>query len=143
MTGTRIRASLFVAVADVFLGASGIILALIVLSSAAEDPRALRQADAHVICVGTKDAEWNLSSMRKDGSLSAPVEIEAFIADVTGNQLLNRIALQIGPTQMRCFEEVAKQARQHNRGLLERGAVSGSLTVGFFPGKAELIENGE
>lgn len=124
---TALRTVLFLSVADIFMGAAGLILALIVLASDATEPRALRLADMTAQCEAAGD-EWSI--IAEDGQIRSSIN---FVTWATQEGLIVRVGLYVKPEQMSCYATLAQDARDHNQALTERGSVSANLSIVWLP----------
>lgn len=128
-TSGRLRAALFLSIADVFLGASGLILALVVLSSPAQDPLIDRRVDLELSCVAVETGGWAVrdSAGRVHG-------VDDWIANATKVGLLHRVGLRVGPDQMGCFDKFNRATLRHNRTQTERAEAGvASLSLVWLP----------
>lgn len=124
----RLRAAIFMGFADVFIGAAGLVLALIVLSSSTEEPRANRLADVTATCSGN-DPAWTIHLEQ-----SPPLSIDAWIALVgQAPELLVRVGVFVAPDQMRCFQRLDRAVRLHNRSLADRDTIAAAIALIWLP----------
>lgn len=128
-----LRAALFLSLADVFIGASGLILALIVLASASDDPRVERVPDLVLTCGGSAQDGWTLTA---EGSATEPVDA-ALDRLATQEAFLLRVGVRTTPETLWCFDKVADAVRDRNRALSNRGEIGTALAVIWLPQREE------
>lgn len=132
-TGAKLRAALFLSLADVFIGASGLILALIVLASESDARRVERVPDLILTCGGTAQGGWTLTA--EDG---APETVDTVLDRLTTqNAFLLRVGVLTTPETLWCFDEVADEVRDRNRALSNRGEIGTVLAVTWLPQREE------
>jgi len=128
-TTTRLRYGFYLSIADLFIGASGMLLCLIILASEIDDQRVPRFVDIVVTCERIAQ-QW---AVRDPELGTPPLPISQWINSASKDALLLRVGLLVERNEMDCYREFDRAARRHNRGLAERGTAAASMAIVFMP----------
>lgn len=126
---SRQRTAFLMTMADLFLGASAILIILIVLARPSDEKRVPRFVDIELSCIGVSDDGWLLTMEQGDNSWTMP---EWFEQQANGALLL-RVGLWIRRSEIGCYRAFKNKAKQHNAQLMRRGAVGASVMPILLP----------
>ena len=127
----RLRTAYLLSVADVFFGALGVLVVLIVLSANRDEARILEQVDMHATCTGSNAADLMLTP---EGGKSVPMsEVLEWLPE---DRFLVRYAIRPDGEDLACYLLARAAAEAHNRTLEARGAVQAVLAVEYWTRKA-------
>ncbi|MEC9434743.1 MAG: hypothetical protein VYD87_17705 [Pseudomonadota bacterium] len=141
----RIGAAMMMGVGDLFVGASGVLICLIVLASETPEDRTLRQVDMEVACAGDAEAGWRLSPVPETGGAgqgdatgeaTSGATPEDWVDRRREAMLLLRVGVRVGRGQLDCYRDLSAAVRAHNLRLSmrEEGGVSRpALALAFLP----------
>lgn len=127
MSTAKLRHVLYLSIADVFIGASGVFLVLVVLATNVEDPPVPRFVDVEIRCEGTPD-NWQIASDN-----GPAVAMKTWFETFEGTSLLTRAGLYTARDQLPCFRAFSRMAREHNIALTSRDADGVSIAPVFLP----------
>lgn len=135
MSTARLRNVLYLSIADVFIGASGVFLVLVVLATNVDDPPVPRFVDVEIRCEGTAN-NWQIAAAAD----APPVDMETWFETFEGTTLLARVGLYTARDQLPCFRAFSNMARAHNIALTSRDADGVSVAPVFLPLLPEATE---
>lgn len=126
----RLRAALYLCIADLFIGASGVIIVLVVLSTRTDVARYPRNVDVIVGCAsGSNGSRVIADRTGPDQSQS----VEDWVRSVEPHGLIARVGVLTPPDALGCYADVEMAVLAHNRRLTTRSGEGGVIAVVFLP----------
>lgn len=126
---TRQRTAFVLSIADVFFGAIGVLVILIVLSSSRSDERILEAFDLRATCQGSTEADLVVTP--EDGT--DEMNAAQWVASLPDDRFMVRAAIRPLGNDMACYLAARKLAASHNATLEQRGATQAILSVEYWP----------
>ena len=123
----RLRTAYLLSIADVFFGALGVLVVLIVLSANRDEVRILEPVDIRATCKGSDAAGLVLIPVGGE-AIAMPMVLERLPED----RFLVRYAIRPEGEDLTCYLLARAAAEAHNRALEVRGAVQSVLAVEYW-----------
>jgi len=117
-------------VADVFFGAIGVLIIIIVLSSKQTEDRVVEAFDRLALCSGTSAASLRL----RDPASEDAVAIADWLAALPTDRFMLRLGIRPENQDLTCVGLTQQAAFAHNQKLEQRGATQAVLSVLFWRG---------
>ena len=127
----RLRTAYLLSVADVFFGALGVLVVLIVLSANRDEARILEPIDMRAACTGSSAADLVLIP---EGGEALPMR--EVLERLPEDRFLVRYAIRPEGEDLACYLLARAAAQAHNRALEARGTVQAVLAVEYWSGAA-------
>jgi hypothetical protein len=127
---TRLRGAFLTSIADLFLGASSILLMLVVLAGSAAENEIARFVDRQLWCQRAEGAGW-LLTVGKGGPVWT---LQEWFEKETHGALLIRVGLWVARNEVDCYRQFELASRRHNARLIQRGRVTASVAPILLPG---------
>ena len=125
----RLRTAFLLSVADVFFGAIGVLVILIVLSADRSEQRIVERFDVRAICEGSDAGSLLLMPEDEDG---APLSADDWLETLPGDRFITRWAIRPNDADLACYLAARQIAENHNRKLEQRGATQAVLAVEYW-----------
>ena len=125
----RLRTAFLLSVGDVFFGAIGVLVILIILSANRSEPRMLEPFDVRATCFGTDEDSFQLMPETGGQALSA----EAWLDRLPEDRFITRWGIRPRGSDLACYLIARKIAANYNRNLEQRGATQAVLAVEYWP----------
>ena len=123
----RLRTAYLLSIADVFFGALGVLVVLIVLSANREDVRILEPVEMRAVCSGS-DATGLM--LKPEEGEATPMQM--LLERLPEDRFLVRYAIRPEGEDLTCYLLARALAAAHNRALEARGAVQAVLAVEYW-----------
>lgn len=121
-------AALYMSIADVFVGASGVLITLVVLASHQQTPLVPRHVDITLHCAPIGEG-WGVAENRT----GAPERFEDWLSAQTPDRLLLRIGILVERGELPCYKSLTASARTQNIALSNRENTGVSTGLVFLP----------
>ena len=128
---TRLRSALYMSIADLFFGAAGVIIILVVFATRAEVARYPQYVDFVVNCASGLDDSWKIVS-RQSGSEKSH-SIDDWVNGIQPYGLIAKVGIVTPPKALGCYMEVERAVLAHNRALTTRSGEGGVISTVFLP----------
>ena len=125
---SRLRAALVLSVADVFFGAIGVLVIIIVFSAGRSESRIVEEFDARATCSGTNLGNLRL---RPEGSGEATT-VEDWLGAVPSDRFMLRYGIRPKGEDISCYYLIRQIALEHNQMLEQRGATQAVLSIEYW-----------
>lgn len=137
MASQKLGAALYLSIADLFIGASGVLIVLIILASPDSDRKVLRFVDLLVSCTRSEDG-WQLQRKTEGAETTGagngePKGIEIWVKDLHFEGLLARVGVLADRNQLSCFKDFDNAVLAHNRSLSARGTKGVAIAAFLIP----------
>lgn len=129
----RLRTAFWLSIADVFFGAIGVLIVIIVLSSQQTEDRVLEEYDIAVVC--QTDETGNHQLLIDETAQLQP--IPDWIKEIPTDRLFYKIGVSLEDSSMDCIAQLNAETRAHNAKLAKRGTVAAVLGVTLFSRPAQ------
>ena len=128
----RLRAAFLMSIADIFFGAIGVLIILIVLSSSRDEQRIVETFDQQMTCAGsTRDA---LTLTAPGGPATG---VAAWLAAIPTDRFLVRYAVRSDSADPTCYLLLRDIAAEHNSTLETRGATQAVVVLEYWPANGQ------
>ena len=128
----RLRTAFLLSVADVFFGALGVLVVLVVLSSNLDEVRILEPVDMRATCTGSTAA--GLMLIPEGGEAISMAKV---LERLPEDRFLVRFAIRPEDEDLTCYLLARTASEAHNRELAARGAVHAVLAVEYWAMETE------
>jgi hypothetical protein len=138
----RLRAAFLTSIADLFFGASAIVLVVVVLAEPSSENRTVvvpRFVDRQLWCHPAEGSGWLLANEQG----TAKWNFKSWLEQETGGQLLIRAGIWTERGEVECYRMFEHAARAHNARLSERGKVTASVTPVLLPDESGKVSPAE
>lgn len=125
---TRLRTAFLLSVADVFFGAVGVLVIVIVLAANRTELRIVERFDFRATCSGGNAASLRL---RPDGG-GESVTIDDWLAAVPSDRFMMRLGLRSESDDITCYHLIRQAALDHNSKLERRGSTRAVLSIEYW-----------
>ncbi|MEM7439422.1 MAG: hypothetical protein AAF393_07475 [Pseudomonadota bacterium] len=124
----RLRAAFLMSIADIFFGAIGVLIILIVLSSSRDEQRIVESFDVQMTCSGTTREALRLTPVGDTQSIGVAAWLEAIPTD----RFLVRYAVRSDSGDPSCYLVLRGIAAEHNSTLETRGATQAVVVLEYW-----------
>ena len=131
----RVSAAFFMSVADIFIGASGVLIILIVLSTQEDEPRIREAYDFTGTCSQTVDGIM-ISPVGQP-----PLPVSTWLSAQPDDVLMTRWLIRPEDQDIQCFLDLRAAVQTYNAQLEARGATGAVVALGYwYSGSPEAAE---
>jgi len=134
----RLRGAFLTSIADLFFGASSILLMLVVLAGSAAENEITRFVDRQLWCQRAEGAGWLLTR----GQGKPTWTFQEWFEKETDGALLIRVGLWVARNEVDCYRQFEQASRRHNARLTQRGTVTASVAPILLPGNGGRASTG-
>lgn len=132
-SSSLLRTAFLLSVADVFFGAIGVLVILIVLSGSIAEERIVERFDHLATCSGSDAASLRLIL---DGGSNA-LTLEEWLTGTPSDRFMLRYGIRPEGEDITCYHVIRQAALEHNRKLEQRGATQAVLSIEYWPREQE------
>ena len=131
--GLSLRAAFLLSVSDIFFGAVGVLIIIIVISSKQEEIKIFERYDAVFNCQLEDGAPVIVDQRRPQDALM----VEEWLKELPTDKFMVRAAVDAEASDINCFSALRAMVRQHNLGLEQRGDTRAVVAVRLWAPREE------